>query len=182
MMRDNIEFLKVALKNMKTTGSITGSSKFLVQDMLEKVDFQRAGIIVEFGAGNGSLTTKILENLNSDAQLLSFELNEDFYEQLKATTTDPRLRIIHDDVAKLDRYVANGSVDVIISALPLLNMPEEVKRSILTAAKAALKPGGRFLQYQYSLNDLKLIKEYFGAVHLDFTLFNIPPAFIYSAV
>jgi phospholipid N-methyltransferase len=180
-MKGKLDFLREAVKDLKTTGSITGSSKYLIKNLLEKVSFESAHLVVEFGAGNGVITEEILEFLPKDGQLLAFELNPTFCDQLKAQINDTRLQVLNQDVSLLGNYVAPHSVDVIISALPLLNMPDQVKRSILTAARLALKPGGKFIQYQYSLADYNLIKEYFPQVKLDFQLLNIPPAFIYVA-
>jgi phospholipid N-methyltransferase len=178
-MREKIDFLREAVKDIRTTGSITGSSKYLVRNMLEHISFDTVKLAVEFGAGNGCITEEILRKLPKDGKLLAFELNDSFIEQLNKLN-DSRLRILHENVAELNQYVAPETADAIISALPLTNMPEEVKRIILTAARTALKPGGIFLQFQYTLSDYALVKEYFPEVDLGFTLLNIPPAFIYA--
>jgi phospholipid N-methyltransferase len=179
-MKGKLDFLREAVKDMKTTGSITGSSRYLIKNLLKKVSFESAHLVVEFGAGNGVITTEILEYLPNNGQLLAFELNTNFCEHLQSIS-DKRLQVLNQDVSLLGQYVAPQSVDVIISALPLLNMPEQVKRAILSASKLALKPNGKFIQYQYSLADFSLIKEFFPNVDLDFQLLNIPPAFIYVA-
>jgi phosphatidylethanolamine/phosphatidyl-N-methylethanolamine N-methyltransferase len=179
-MRERFQFLKEAIKDIKTTGSITGSSKFLIKNLLEHVCFEDAQVVVEFGAGSGVITSEILDCLPKDGKLLAFELNKTFCEHLKHMA-EPRLQVLNDDVTHLLNYVAPQKVDAIISALPLLNMPDAVKRQILRVSREALKPGGKFIQYQYSLADHSLIKEYFNKVELDFTFLNVPPAFIYVA-
>jgi phospholipid N-methyltransferase len=47
-------------------------------------------------------------------------------------------------------------------------------------SQAALAPGGKFLQYQYSLKHHAMLQERYDDVQLGFTLANIPPAFVYE--
>jgi phospholipid N-methyltransferase len=44
-----------------------------------------------------------------------------------------------------------------------------------------LSPTGRFLQYQYALQNLGDVRRYFDISHISFELLNFWPAFIYLA-
>jgi phospholipid N-methyltransferase len=59
-------------------------------------------------------------------------------------------------------------------------IPKEIKEAILKQSQLVLRPGGRFLQFQYALQDYGLLKDYFNRVSVSFTMANFPPAFIYS--
>ncbi|GIS50844.1 MAG: hypothetical protein Ct9H90mP25_2780 [Gammaproteobacteria bacterium] len=48
--------LKLNLKNFKTTGTITPSSKKLVERLLAPIDFSETLLIAELGPGNGCFT------------------------------------------------------------------------------------------------------------------------------
>jgi len=178
VQKNNLAFLKVALKDIRTTGSVTSSSKYLIKKMVEPIDFKIANTIVEFGAGEGCITREILKKTKASSKILSFELNETLFEHLQIIK-DRRLSFINDNVTELGNYVADNSVDAIISGLPLTNIPKAVKQKILAAALISLKPNGLFIQYQYSLLDYKFLKKYFKEVKLDFALLNFPPAFVY---
>ena len=59
---NNIAFLKESIKNIKTVGTFTRSSKFLCRGMVKHVDFENAHTIVELGAGDGVITKHILKH------------------------------------------------------------------------------------------------------------------------
>jgi phospholipid N-methyltransferase len=179
-MRDSFHFLKIAVQDLRTTGSITSSSKYLINTLLEPVPFRTSRLIVEFGAGDGCISQEILSRMHVEASLLSFELNTDFFKRLN-TIHDKRARFVNANVIDLSKYVQAQSVDVIVSALPLSNMSEADKKLMLQAAQFALKPSGIFIQFQYSLGDYQLIKGFFDEIKLDFSLLNVPPAFVYIA-
>ena len=46
--------------------------------MIEPIDFKKAKIIIELGAGLGCFTDKILETMSEDARLIIFEISLDF--------------------------------------------------------------------------------------------------------
>jgi len=90
--------------------------------------------------------------------------------------------LINDTAEKLEEYMGKhqiDSLDVVFSEVPLVSLPKEIGQRIVDAVKASLKPGGLFLQIQYSLFSLKKLKNIFDDVKVKFTLWNLPPAFLY---
>jgi len=175
-------FFKEAIKNIKTSGTIMPSSKYLIQKMLKSVDFSNAKVIVEYGPGNGIITKEILKRLDNNSQLICFEINTEFYNHLK-TFKDSRLLIFNEsceNIKSICEQLNITEVDCIISSLPLTNIPDNITKKILTESYHQLKKNGSFLQYQYSLSYLKKIKKIYKNVDLDFEIRNIPPAFIYK--
>lgn len=162
------------------------SSRFLIAKMLRNIDFNKAKVIVEYGAGNGIFTREILNNMHDDAILLCFEINKEFINQLKKIS-DKRLIITNQSAEHiltiLESYQLE-EVDYFISSLPLAIMPLVLTNAILINSKKALKTNGLFLQYQYSLNFFKQFKLIFNKknVVLSFELLNLPPAFIYKCI
>lgn len=181
---NKVNFLKESIKSIKTSGTIIPSSKFLVNTMLESIDFSVAKIIVEFGPGNGKITKEILKRLSSDAMLISFEINENFYKSL-LKIEDSKFKVVKSSAENIqDVLNAYGFIkaDYIISSLPLTNIPKSIGKSILINAYNALAKNGNFIQYQYSLTYLKTIKTIFKEnLKLGFEPLNIPPAFIYTS-
>ncbi len=173
------EFLKPGTK----IGSVTPSSKFLVKKMIEPIDFTNLKCIVEFGPGTGTITQELLNKMPKDAVLLVFEINEEFCEKLKKEIQDPRMKIITDTAENLENYLSEytiDKVDYIVSSLPFTMIPNGVVQNILRIIKKVLCPAGAFIQYQYSLNLYRRLRNTFKNVDLNFTPMNFPPAFVFT--
>lgn len=175
------KFISEVLKSTGTIGALSPSSSFLAKKMLEPIDFSQSQCIVEFGPGTGVFTKKLLENMLPDSKLLAFEINPTFIEELEQIK-DSRLVLIKDSAEKIEEYLKeNGcsSADYIVSSLPFAMIPDDVVHRILTNSDSALSENGRYIQFQYSLNAKKKLERYFSEVNINFTLLNLPPAFIY---
>ncbi len=169
------------MKNWREVGSITPSSKFLVKKMLESVDFKKADFIIELGSGSGSITVNLLKKMKKDSRLIIFETNRDFCKDLK-NIKDSRITIYNESALNLESRLEEKSPDYIISGIPLATLSDRDKRNLLHISCKALTPEGRFIQFQYSLESLKDLKNVFDEVSIDFTPLNIPPAFIFSCL
>lgn len=181
-MQSKKAFIKEAIKNIKTSGTVAPSSKYLIQKILKEVDFTKTNIIAEYGPGNGNFTKEILKKLNKDSQLICFEINDKFFKHLQSFN-DPRLTIINESCENIKSVCKNlniSGIDYIVSSLPLTNIPDNITTKILTETHAKLNKKGCFLQYQYSLTYYKKLKKIYYNVDLDFEIRNIPPAFIYK--
>ena len=175
-----LDFFKESIKNFKTSGTITRSSKFLCKQMIKPVDFQKSKLIIELGAGDGVITKHILSKMSSDSKLMVFEVNNKFVSILNKIN-DERLIVIQDSAENLEQYMSKHGVDQIdyvISAIPFVIIPKEIVANILEACKKKLKPGGLFVQMHYSLLAKNLYESAFGNVEISFVPLNIPPAFV----
>lgn len=182
-MPNKKSFIKQYWKERKMVGAVAPSSRFLAQKMLKNIDFNEARVIVELGPGTGVFTDRILKIMHPDAKLLVFELNDNFYNALKNRINDSRVILIHDSAEKISHYLnANnlGKADVVISSLPLANFPNELRNAILKGSHESLKNVGIYIQFQYSLQSKKHIKKIFPDTAINFTPFNLPPAFVYT--
>ncbi len=172
------------IKNIKTTGTITPSSRVLIRRLLAPIDFKTAHCIVELGPGNGCVTRTLLSRMHADCLLVCLEVNTDFVSQLK-TLNDPRLRVFNacaSSIRDILDELGIGEVDHIVSSLPLALIDDDIVDNILASIGSNLREGGRFLQYQYSLNNYSDFKPIFKHVKLRFTFRNMPPAFVYECI
>lgn len=175
-------FISEFFKERKVVGAIAPSSKFLMRKILSQIDFSKDINIVELGPGTGIFTAEILKRMSRNSTLFSFEINPSFYTQLKSKISDDRLNLICDSAENMQEHLnKNGikKVDIIISSLPLAVIPVEIKDNILNTSLKVLDKKGVYVQFQYSLNAKKLLKSKFENVKIDFTVINLPPAFIY---
>ena len=171
-------FFKEFLKNWRSVSSITPSSRFLVKKMLQKIDFSKTGTIIEIGAGSGVFTKELLKKMRPDSKLIVLETNGLFCNNLKKIT-DPRLTVYNDSALNLKNYSVQNSIDYIISGIPLANITNQDKENILSSSFNSLSSGGLFVQFQYSKESEKKLKEIFDEVTVGFTPLNIPPAFVF---
>lgn len=159
------------------------SSRFLANKMLESIDFDRMRVIVELGPGTGVFTRRILEKLHPDGVMFVFELNDHFMQMLQKEFNDPRVHLIHDSAEKIGEYLAQhgfSNADAVVSSLPLANFPDELRNRILIESHRVMSTDSLYVQFQYSLNARKAIKQRFSKVDIGFTPVNFPPAFVYT--
>lgn len=176
-------FLRTFFKQRKQVGAVAPSSRFLIKKMCDKIDFTTAENIIELGPGTGVFTMELLRRAKPSCRIFVFELNDSFYKLLQEKITDPRVILFNKSADELD-LVRNEygvkNVDAILSSLPLAVIPDQVKKKILVKSYEALRCGGVYVQYQYSLASKKLIKMCFPKMKMSFTTINFPPAFIYT--
>ncbi|MBK8502673.1 MAG: methyltransferase domain-containing protein [Saprospiraceae bacterium] len=177
---DKIQFLREGIRNIRTVGTITRSSRFLCSKVLSLSNLNDSKCIVELGAGDGVMTKYILRAMPSDAILFAFEINPKFCQILRIIK-DPRLHVIEDSAENLEHHLDKHGfkqIDTVFSALPFVMLPDHVSNAIVASCHRFLKPLGQYLQIHYSLLEKNLYKSIFGHVDITFHLLNIPPAFI----
>ena len=173
-------FISSFLENPKAIGSFVPSSSFLARKMIHFSGIHQASCVLEFWAGTGVITKEILRAKPQDCELYAFELEHKFLPHLNEFHSQT-CHIIADDVRKSSHYVPYHSVDVIFSCLPFGSFPNDLVDEILAEAKKMLKPGGKFIQFQYFLSDRKAISRHFHISHIGWEWRNFPPAFVYVA-
>ena len=176
-------FFKEAVSTIKTTGTIKPASKFLIKDCLKDFDFSEKRVILEFGPGNGCFTSVLADRLNAESLLYSFEINDKFYQFCQRKFADrPNVHVLKISAFDFVRVLKENDIeqaDYIVSSLPLALLKKEDIAVLLENVRKYLKPGGSFVQYQYSLGNYRKMKKNFEEVNLGLTVRNIPPAFIY---
>ncbi|MDE3053889.1 MAG: methyltransferase domain-containing protein [Gemmatimonadota bacterium] len=168
--------------NLRTSGTIMPSSRFLVNRLLAGIDFADARVIVELGVGTGCVTREILRRMRADARLVSLEINPAFLDVARRIG-DPRLTLRNACAGDLLRVLGEegvDDVDAVVSSLPLRIMDQALVDRVLDASRACLHPDGRFHQYQYSLSHYAKLAERYAEVDIGFTVRNAPPAFVYT--
>lgn len=182
----------------KNVGSITPTSSFCVKRICNKIDFESARLIVEFGPGGGCFTRHLLKKLHPDAKLVAIDLNDEFIDVLKKDKElmeHPQFELVHDSVEnaveilkKLGHGDGNNQVDAIISGVPFAFFEEPLRRSIIKAAKSILKENANILIYQFFPPVVwkgkplaYYLSEQLDLVGRSFQLPNIPPLYVYES-
>lgn len=173
----------------KHVSSITPTSLFGVKKVCSEINFDKTGLIVEYGPGTGVFTKHLLKNMNTDSRLIVIERNKNFNSILERTVRDPRITIVNDSAENvLDALsvIADAQADYILSGIPFFWLRDSLKHRILYNTRSALKEGGKFLVYQTCFQTdqhLKVhLERFFPIVRTRFEIRNIPPLRIYEAV
>lgn len=176
---EKLLFAKNFLQHPKMLGSLIPSSRFLVDRLMNKINWKQARTIVEYGPGVGTITGRILERMSPDARLVVFEMNEDFVRHLKRAYPDCRLHVVHGSAEnvyrELDRLKLMGA-DYIISGIPFTTMPVQLRETIMRESRKALNPRGAVLVYQFTRAVLPYLRSHFEQIDQDFEPRNILPA------
>src|ERR1700732_4701115 len=76
-------FARNFFRHPRMLGSIVPSSRFLIRQLLEPVDWAQARVIVEYGPGVGVITFEVLRRMRPDAMLIAIETNPAFVSYLR---------------------------------------------------------------------------------------------------
>jgi phosphatidylethanolamine/phosphatidyl-N-methylethanolamine N-methyltransferase len=174
-------FFKSWLKDPFHVASITPSSRWLGRLMATGV--WPGARVVELGSGTGTLTEAIMDQGVREQDLYLVERDPMFCEVLRRRF--PGSTVVQADAAALTTSLGSlrGTVDYVISGLPILWFNRAKKARILEKAFELLRPDGRYQQFTYLgpppvggrlLDDLGLRATLLGVSPL-----NLPPAFVY---
>ncbi|MFM7446005.1 MAG: class I SAM-dependent methyltransferase [Tabrizicola sp.] len=178
-MSDLALFRRRLLKNPRQVSAIAPSSRTLARAMTLGLGLT-SGPVVEFGPGTGRFTEAILARGVPPENVNLFELDEEFVTYLRQKF--PGVTVHQLPAQEAARLVPAG-VSTVISGLPLLSMPEDVRKGIVSAAFAILAPRGRYVQFTYGPRP-PLPPETISALGLTVNKghkvwANLPPATVY---
>jgi phosphatidylethanolamine/phosphatidyl-N-methylethanolamine N-methyltransferase len=152
---DAAYFFRRFLQNPRHVASIIPSSRFLAAAMFADLSIVDGDVIVEFGPGTGAFTREVqrLRDSGLDIRYLGIERDAGLFRRLCARF--PELDFQHGDVCDAQMHVASrdlGAVNVVISGLPLVLMPEEVLDTIFAGMGNFLHSDGVFRTFSYVNN------------------------------
>lgn len=175
-----VKFLKNAIKGEKV-GAVSRSSKFVIKKVLAQIKKDSLESVLEFGPGDGVLTTEILKKLSSNGKMYVVELDPNFVKELK-DIGDKRLIVIEgkmEDVVLHPKKYGVESVELIVSSIPFTFIKKEDREDVVKKAKKLLVHGGQFIIFhQYSLLMKKNLSKNFKNVDSFFEPRNFLPCFV----
>ncbi len=186
-----VRYIKNFIRD-RNVASITPTSRVSVEKICRKINFDTAEVIVEYGPGGGVFTRHILQNLSPSGRLVAIEKNENFYNHLKRAIHDPRFSLVQDTAENVESVLANlgiQKVDAVISGIPFSFFEDPLRARIVNNTKAVLKPGGKFIIYQFYSPFLRkrfnlngCLSDNLKVVRIHFEIFNLPPLRVYEAI
>jgi phosphatidylethanolamine/phosphatidyl-N-methylethanolamine N-methyltransferase len=175
-------FFLRALRNPRQLGAVAPSSRQLGAFMARHAAVDDTSPIVELGGGTGSLTQALINAGINPSRIYVIELDPALAAYLKRTL--PHVHVIQGDAAELDKILPSsiiGRIPRIVSGLPMINIPEPIRRKIIESSFKVLAPSGAYLQYTYSPRSSINSKAYHLAKKRLGTIFlNLPPATVWQ--
>jgi phospholipid N-methyltransferase len=176
-------YIKSFFKDRKV-GALTPTSDSCIKKVIDKMQFEGARTIIEFGSGTGEFTRQFLEQGNAQTKIIAFETYAPFAAMLRAID-DPRLKVYENSAEDVDEVLlAEGidQVDYIVSGIPFTLLTEKTRMNIIKKSANLLSTNGSFIAYQYSPFVIrKYLKANFEDISIDFTWRNLPPMFVMEA-
>ena len=186
-MNENIEFLQAFLKNPTKVGSIAPSSPELAREMLKGVKPDADNIVIELGVGTGAITKFLEELVPDNRSLLGIELDEGLVRLLSKSFPD--LNIVCGNAAEMSEIHERsglGKVSYIISCLPFVSLPGEIRDGVLNEVDKFMQKGCLFRTLQYAhgyylpsaVKFRKMMQERYGKVRRSpLVVKNVPPGY-----
>lgn len=143
-------FLRTGIIAPMRTGAQCPSGRALAREVARAVDPQVPGLVIELGAGTGSVTRALIARGVPEERLLLVESNAEFCALLSQRY--PQARLVQGDALALPRWLRQTSsapVAAVVSGLPLKLMPPRVRVRLLHDCLRLMGPGGRFIQFTY---------------------------------
>jgi phosphatidylethanolamine/phosphatidyl-N-methylethanolamine N-methyltransferase len=175
-------FLKQVIRNPRAMGSIAPSTRYLSRVIGRLAASSLEGPVLEIGAGTGSFTRAMINAGIDESQLYIVELNGGLCRHLQQQF--PRAKVIRADAARLCSALPPeivGRFLIVVSGLPLVNMPRPASQAIINEIKASMAPEGRFLQFTYlPFSPISVSQHAFRGQRIAWVLRNVPPATVWQ--
>lgn len=175
-------FLRRWLANPLRVGAIAPSSRALAKLVARNSVHSKDDLVVELGAGTGTVTKALVEAGLPEERLILIELDKDMLAYLRKRF--PKATVIDGDASKPNDILPDtvkGRVDTVISGIPALQFPLEKQRDFVGQCFKVMRAGGQLLQYTYSLKsplrheELGMDGQRFGVA-----MANLPPAHLWG--
>ena len=183
-MNDATLFLGKFLRHGTSIAALAPSSPWLSRATVRNVDWGRAEVVVELGAGTGPITRVIARNARPGCKVYVLERDPDFARLLRERfPARPDFEVVEGDARDLAGLLADRgihAVDHVSSGLPVPSFPAELRRDLFRTVGRVLKPDGTFNQItEFPWVYLGFYKRIFHEVRFRFEPRNIPPGGAY---
>lgn len=180
--QEEVLFFRRWLAHPLKVGALLPSSPFLARLVAKHTRIGDDDVVVELGAGTGAVTKALLSAGIPKERLFVIEIDADMCTYLRKWY--PQAQVIHGDAGMLHDILPSkwrGKVSTVISGIPMITLPDDLQARLIRSWLGELKPGGRMLQYTYSLvSPIPQKKFGLGVKRAGMTFLNVPPASVFQ--
>jgi phosphatidylethanolamine/phosphatidyl-N-methylethanolamine N-methyltransferase len=147
---DQLRFLGRLIARPVHTGAVAPSSRALGRAMAAQIDPSGDLPVLELGPGTGVVTEALIARGVAPEHLTAIEYDPNF--AALVASRFPRARVIQGDAFALDKTLGGrltGPLAAVVSSLPLINFPYEMRTALLDDIFGRLAPGAPFVQFSY---------------------------------
>lgn len=183
-MNDFLLFLGKFVRHGTNIASVAPSSPWLARATLSNVDWDRADVVVELGAGTGPITRVIAALARPKTRVIVLERDADFARLLRERFAHlAHFDVVEGDVRDLASILQDrgiNQVDAVISGLPVPSFPGDLQLELFRVVRSVLKSAGTYSQItEIPWLYLRFYRRFFDEVRFVFEPRNIPPAGAY---
>lgn len=161
-------------------GALIPASRYLARAMAEQI-VPESGLVVELGAGTGSVTRALIAAGLAREKLVVVERDPAFCRLLMSSF--PGVAVLCGDALGLRALLAPlgiAGAAAIVSSLPLLSMPGPMRQRIVEECFALLPSNGTLVQYTYgAFSPLRRRKSGLKGEIAERVWRNFPPAAVW---
>jgi phosphatidylethanolamine/phosphatidyl-N-methylethanolamine N-methyltransferase len=175
---DEVRFIRSWIERPISTGAVTPSGKILARTMARCVDPDSTGPVVELGPGTGPVTEALVAAGVEPSRLVLLEFNPAFCRILR--NRYPEATLVEGDAYSMRRLLEALLIQpaaAVLSGLPLITKPVNMRLRLLRDAFDLMLPGAPFVQFTYSV--ASPVPRRFGGFSAEASgriWMNIPPA------
>ena len=124
------------------------SGRLLARTMAQYVVVDSNAPVVELGPGTGAITNALIERGIDQKRLVLVEYNPGFCALLRDRY--PHAKVVQGDAYRLRdslREALDAPASAVVSGLPLVTKPMQIRLKLIRDAFVALAPGAPFVQF-----------------------------------
>ena len=180
---EELLFFRRWIANPLKVGALLPSSPALARVVARNVDIGPEDAVIEVGAGTGSITKALIASGKIPPErLFVIEIDADMCTYLRKQL--PHVQVIHGDAGRLAEIVPSrwhGKVSTVVSGIPMITLPFAAQQRLIRSWFSIMKPGGKMLQYTYSLvSPIPEDKLDLRGRRCGMTFLNVPPASVFA--
>jgi phospholipid N-methyltransferase len=173
--------LRKFVTNARTVATIAPSSRALARATVQGIDWSKARVVVELGAGTGPITEELLKAAPAGTRVVVNEFLPEFCAALRQKFPD--LDIAEGDARHLGSMLAERGirqVNYALSGLPLTHFARADRDAAIDQLGRVLSPDGEFRQLTTAPWLYRgLYRRYFRDVSFRLVVWNLPPGGVY---